>query len=99
MNRGMLNMHPYRVSNQITTANSTAGTTYYDIFFGDFSEFLFGEEVAFEFMASNEATYDVSGTLYSTFSLDQTVMKITQKHDFALRHDTAFRVVNNYHSS
>jgi HK97 family phage major capsid protein len=99
MNRGMLNMYPYRVSNQITTANSTAGTTYYDIFFGDFSEFLFGEEVAFEFMASNEATYDVAGTLYSTFSLDQTVMKITQKHDFALRHDTAFRVVNNYHSS
>jgi HK97 family phage major capsid protein len=99
MNRGTLNSFPFKLSNQITTANSTAGTTYYDIFFGDFSELLFGEEMAFEFMASNEATYDVSGTLYSTFSLDQTVMKITQKHDFALRHNTAFRVVNNYHSS
>lgn len=99
MNRGMLNGFPFRVSNQITTANSTAGTTYYDLVLGDFSELLFGEELAFEFMASNEATYDVGGTLYSTFSLDQTVMKITQKHDFALRHDAAFRIRSNYHSS
>ncbi len=95
MNRGTLNGFPFRVSNQITTANSTAGTTYSDIFLGDFSEFLFGDEMAFEFMASQEASYVISSTAYSAFSLDQTVLKITAKHDMALRHDTSF-LCHNY---
>jgi len=100
MNRGSLNGFPFKISNQITTANSTAGTTYYDMFFGDFSEFMFGDEMAFEFMASQEASYKNSaGTLVSAFSLDQTVLKITAKHDMALRHDRAFLVYNRYHSS
>lgn len=94
MNRGTLNGFPFRVSNQITTANSTAGTTYYDIFFGDFSEFIMGDEMAFEFMASNEASWYDGSVLQSAFSLDQTVLKITAKHDFALRHNAAFLVWN-----
>lgn len=95
MNRGALNGFPFRVSNQITTANSTAGTTYSDIFLGDFSEFLFGDEMAFEFMASNEASWYDGSSLQSAFSLDQTVLKITAKHDMALRHNTSF-LVHNY---
>jgi len=94
MNRGTLNGFPFRISNQITTANSTAGTTYFDIFLGDFSEFLFGDEMAFEFMASNEASWYDGSSLQSAFSLDQTVLKITAKHDMALRHNTAFLVYN-----
>lgn len=94
MDRGMLNGFPFRVSNQITTANSTAGTTYFDIFFGDFSEFLFGDEMAFEFMASQEASWYDGSSLQSAFSLDQTVLKITAKHDFALRHNVSFLVWN-----
>jgi HK97 family phage major capsid protein len=94
MNRGTLNGFPFRVSNQITTANSTAGTTYFDIFLGDFSELLFGDEMAFEFMASNEASWYDGSTLQSAFSLDQTVLKITAKHDFALRHPESFLVWN-----
>lgn len=99
MNRGTLNGFPFRVSNQITTANSTAGTTYYDIFLGDFSEFMFGDEMAFEFMASNEASWYDGSSLQSAFSLDQTVLKITAKHDMALRHNTSFLAYNRYHSS
>ncbi len=99
MNRGTLNGFPFRISNQITTANSTAGTTYYDIFFGDFSEFMFGDEMSLEFMASQEASWYDGSSLQSAFSLDQTVLKITEKHDFALRHDRAFLVYNRYHNS
>jgi len=99
MNRGMLNGFPFKISNQITTANSTAGTTYYDIFLGDFSEFLFGDEMAFEFMASQEASWYDGTSLQSAFSLDQTVLKITAKHDMALRHNTSFLAYNRYHSS
>lgn len=95
MNRGTLNGFPFRISNQITTANSTAGTTYFDIFLGDFSEFIFGDEMAFEFMASNEASWYDGSSLQSAFSLDQTVLKITAKHDMALRHNTSF-LVHNY---
>lgn len=95
MDRNMLNGFPFRISNQITTANSTAGTTYFDIFFGDFSEFIFGDEMAFEFQASNEASWYDGSALQSAFSLDQTVLKITAKHDMALRHNASF-LVHNY---
>ena len=95
MDRGMLNGFPFRISNQITTANSTAGTTYFDIFLGDFSEFMFGDEMAFEFMASNEASYYDGSSLQSAFSQDLTILKITAKHDMALRHNTSF-LVHNY---
>ncbi|MDD5016538.1 MAG: phage major capsid protein [Eubacteriales bacterium] len=92
MDRGMLNGFPFKVSNQITTANATAGTTYSDIAFGDFSEFLIGDEMSFEVMASNEASWYDGSSLQSAFSLDQTVIKITAKHDFALRHAESFLV-------
>lgn len=98
MRNGRLEGMPFRISNQISTANSTAGTTYYDIFLGDFSEFLFGEEMAFELMASNEASYYDGSQLQSAFSLDQTVLKITCKHDMALRHAESFLVYNRSYS-
>ena len=90
MNKGTLNSFPYKISNQITTANSTAGTTYFDIFLGDFSEFMFGDEMTFNFEASTEAAWYDGSSLQSAFSLDQTILKVTAKHDMALRHNTAF---------
>ncbi len=94
MRTGKLEGFRFIISNQITTANSTAGTTFFDIFFGDFSEFMFGDEMAFEFMASQEASWWDGSNLQSAFSLDQTVLKITAKHDMALRHDVSFLVWN-----
>lgn len=95
MRKGTLEGFKFGISNQITTANSTAGSTYFDIFFGDFSEFLFGDEMAFEFMASREASWYDGSSYQSAFTQDQTVLKITAKHDMGLRHDTAF-LVHNY---
>jgi HK97 family phage major capsid protein len=94
MKGGKLEGFPFGISNQITTANSTAGTTYFDIFLGDFSEFLFGDEMAFEFMASKEASWYDGSSYQSAFTQDQTVLRITSKHDMALRHDSAFLVWN-----
>jgi len=98
MRNGKLEGYNFKVSNQITTANSTAGSTYFDIFFGDFSEFLFGEEMSFELMASNEASYFDGTQLQSAFSLDQTILKITCKHDMALRHAESFLCYNRSYS-
>jgi len=94
MDKNMLNGFPFKVVNQITSANSTAGSTYSDIFLGDFSEFMFGDEMSFEFLASQEASWFDGTNLQSSFSLDQTVLRITAKHDMALRHNTSFLVWN-----
>lgn len=94
MKGGKLEGYNFKVSNQITTATSTAAASYYDIFLGDFSEFLFGDEMSFEMMASNEASYYDGTQLQSAFSLDQTVLKITCKHDMALRHAESFLCYN-----
>lgn len=79
---------PYKVANQIPIGADAKGLT--DIFFGDFSEFMIGEEMGLELMASNEATYMAGGQLVSAFSQDQTVIKMTAKHDFGVRHPEGF---------
>lgn len=89
MNTGKLLGYPYLTTEQIPVGADSHGIT--DIFFGDWSEFIVGEEVAFEMSASNEAAYDNgSGTIISAFSNDQTVIKVLAKHDFGIRHTPAF---------
>jgi HK97 family phage major capsid protein len=89
MKDGKLLGYPFVVSNQIATGADAHGLS--DIFLGDFSEFIMGEEIAFEMTASQEAAYDAgSGTLVSAFANDQTVIKLLAKHDFAVRHPEAF---------
>lgn len=90
MSRGTLLGKPYKISNQIPTSTASATLNQTDIFLGDFSEFMFGEEMAFEMMASREASYWDGTQLQSTFSLDQTVLKVTAKHDMAVRHAESF---------
>jgi HK97 family phage major capsid protein len=99
MNGGKILNIPYFVSNQIDTANSTTGTTYYDMFLGDFSEFMIGDELSMEVMSSQEASYTTGGSLVSAFQRDQTVIKLTMKHDFGYRHDESFLIYNRKHSS
>ena len=94
MNRGMLNNHPFRVSNQMSTADNTAAATTSAIIFGDFSEFLFGEEMGFEVSTSTEASWYDGTQLQSAFSLDQTVIRVIAKHDMALRHKESFVIYN-----
>jgi HK97 family phage major capsid protein len=90
MSRGTLLGKPFKVSNQIPTATAAATIYQTDIFLGDWSELMFGEELAFEMMASKEASWYDGSSLQSAFSLDQTVLKVTAKHDMALRHAESF---------
>ena len=44
--------------------------------------------------ASQEAAYvDASGTVRAAFSNDQTVVRVMEEHDFCLRHDKSFALV------
>lgn len=87
LNQGKFLGFPYKVTNQIAATGTNLAT---DIFFGDFAEFIIGEEMGLEMMASTEATYLDGNELVSAFSRDQTVIKVTSKHDFGVRHSEAF---------
>jgi HK97 family phage major capsid protein len=89
LNQGKFLGFPYKVTNQIPFSGANEAT---DIFFGDFAEFIIGEEMGLEMMASSEATYLDGNELVSAFSRDQTVIKVTAKHDFGVRHPEAFVV-------
>ena len=90
LNKGLFLGYPYAISNQIKVDNTANAKT--DIFFGDFSEFIIGQDMNLEIFASNEATYNDGTGLVSAFSQDQTVIKMTSKHDFGVRHPEAFVV-------
>ncbi|MFZ5688668.1 MAG: phage major capsid protein [Bacillota bacterium] len=90
MNQGKFLGLPFAISNQITYNNDINKST--EIFLADWSEFIIGEEMGLEIMASNEATYHDGTQLVSAFSTDQTVLKVTAKHDFGVRHPEAFYV-------
>ena len=89
LNNGRFLGFPFRVTNQVQGTGSNLAS---DIFFGDFAEFIIGEEMGLEMMASTEATYKDGNELVSAFSRDQTVIKVTSKHDFGVRHPQAFVV-------
>lgn len=95
LNAGRFLGFPYKVTNQIQSTGTNLAT---DIFFGDFAEFIIGEEMGLEMMASTEATYQDGGELVSAFSRDQTVIKVTAKHDFGVRHPEAFVVGTDIHT-
>lgn len=86
---------PYRTSEQIATGMDSHQTTI--IILADWSEFIFGSEVDFEMMSSQEASYDIgNGQMVSAFSNDQTVLRVLSKHDFGARHPSSFLVGTFY---
>jgi HK97 family phage major capsid protein len=95
LNQGKFLGFPYKITNQISSTGVNLAT---DIFFGDFAEFIIGEEMGLEMMASTEATYQDGDSLVSAFSRDQTVIKVTSKHDFGVRHPEAFVIGTDVYS-
>lgn len=97
MNQGKFLGYPFALSNQITNGEDANRVS--DVFFGDWNEFIIGEEMGLEIMASQEATYiNEGGQMTSAFSQDQTVIKVTSKHDFGARHGQAFYVRKGVHT-
>lgn len=97
MNQGKLIGLPFAVSNQISYNDGVTGKPV-DIFFGDWSEFIIGEEMGLEIDASKEASWWDGSALQSAFSRDETVIRVIAKHDFGLRHAEAFNVQTNVYT-
>lgn len=79
---------PVIVSTQIPI-NLGSGTNESEISFTNFGHVLFGDTQEMTLDVSREATYDVSGTLHSAFSKNQTVIRLVGSHDVDVRYDAA----------
>ena len=84
----MLKGFPIIMSTQIPI-NLGGGTDESEISFTNFGHVLFGDTKAMTLAVSREATYDVSGTLNSAFSKNQTVIRLIGAHDVDCRYDPA----------
>ena len=100
MMTGTLWGFPYRVTSQILETNLLSGGQYVDtggsaaeLYFGAFAHAVIGEAVQIMVDASTEAAYNDGTGLQAAFSLDQTVVRVLAEHDFALRYDKAFSVL------
>ena len=90
--QGKLLGKPLYVTNAIASGGTTYGTDLYsDLWYGDWSEFLWGEQMALMIDASREASYSDGGTNnISAFASDQTVIRAITLCDFNVRHTTSF---------
>lgn len=96
MMQGTLWGFPYRVTSQVLetmTAAADTGGTYAEVYFGAFAHAVIGEALAIMVDASTEAAYNDGTGLVAAFSQDQTVVRVLAEHDFALRHDKAFALI------
>ncbi|RFB80409.1 phage major capsid protein [Methylovirgula sp. 4M-Z18] len=92
MDRGMFRGFPYKWTQSIPQ-NLVDGTQS-EVMLVDMDEFMIGEVPGLMIDASTEATYTPDGTtLVSAFDNDQTVIRIIEEHDCALRHDAAAAVL------
>ena len=96
MLRGTLWGWPFRVTSQIPItmlSGADTGGTQTEIYFGAFAHAVIGEALGIIVDASQEAAYHDGSAVVATYSQDQTVIRVITEHDFALRHDRAFSLI------
>lgn len=96
MLRGTLLGFPFRVTTAIPitcTAAADTGGSYSEIYFGAFAHAVIGEAQGVIVDASSEAAYHDGTNVIAAYSQDQTVIRVIAEHDFALRYDKAFSLV------
>lgn len=100
MMNGTLWGFPFRVTSQVLETMSAGnpptftGGAQTEIYFGAFAHAVIGEALGLMVDASTDAAYaDATGTMQASFSQDQTVVRVIAEHDFALRYDKAFALI------
>ena len=90
MDKGTLLQYPYFVTSQIPDNLSSDKS---ELYFGDFIDFVIGENESLIIDVSQEAAYYDGANVVAAFSLDQTVMRAIQRHDCGVRHAESFTIV------
>ena len=92
---GKFHGFPFIESNQIEAGTDSHGKV--DIFFGDYSKFVVGEQVSLEIKTSEDSGYlDENGNTQQSGDNDETVVRGLMIHDMALTYGKAFSVGNYY---
>ena len=92
MLRGTLWGFPFRVTTQVPS-NLGSGTNESEVYFGAFAHAVIGESMGLIVDASQDAAYHDGNNVIAAFSQDQTVIRVIAEHDFALRHDAGFAML------
>lgn len=85
---GTLAGYPYHVSTQMSYTDTS--TDYADLWVGDFDEFLWGTGLDMELRMSQDASFVSSGTTYSAFQRDSSLVRVVGEHDFNVMHPVSF---------
>ena len=89
---GRLMGHPLGATTQIPSNLGSGSDT--EIYLVNMADALIGETGQMEVAASSEAAYnDESGNLVSPFSRDQSVVRVLERIDFALRHEESVQIL------
>ncbi len=92
MARGMLMGYPYGVTTQIP--RTLGGGTESELYLADFADVVIGQADSVEIATSSEASYkNESAVLVSSFSQDQTVIRVIEEHDLCVRHAESVAVL------
>jgi len=92
MLRGNLWGWPFGVSAQIPE-NLGAGNDESEVYLVDFADAVIAEVPGLIIDVSSEAAYFDGTNVVAAFSLDQTVIRVIEQHDFGLRHDASVAVL------
>jgi HK97 family phage major capsid protein len=100
MMMGTLWGFPYRVTSQVLETQGADGledgsSNKTEVYFGAFAHAVIGEALGMIVDASTEGAYYDGTSVQATFSLDQTVVRVIEEHDFALRYDKAFALIQS----
>jgi HK97 family phage major capsid protein len=93
MDRGVFRNYPMKWTQNIPQ-NLGVGANESEVYLVDFDEFMIGEVPGIIVDASSVASYTPDGsTMVSAFDNDQTVIRVIEQHDCAMRHDAAVAVL------
>lgn len=80
-----LDAYPFHLSNKIPK-NLGVGTDESELYFLSPSQFIFGDVMEVELLATNVGSYQDGGNLKSTFANDSIAIRALARSDFAVRH-------------
>lgn len=75
----------------LTDGGGTVGS---EIYFVDMDDAVIGESDQIQVVSSGEAAYNDGSNVVAAFSLDQTVIRAIERHDFGMRREESITVLN-----
>jgi HK97 family phage major capsid protein len=92
MAQGKIGNYPYAMTTSVPDTLGVGGNES-EIYFADFAQVAIGDTYRVTIAASDVAAYHDGTQMQSAFSRDETLIRVIQEHDLALRYDLAVAVM------